>query len=370
MTVIEEVHAEHGATFAERGGRRVVDHYGRPERTHAAVRRVVGVVEHVFGVLVVEGADRVEFVDDAVSNTVPAEDGEGVYALLLDPGGSVRTDLYAFNAAAADRLLLFLPPGEVRAVADDWAGKTFIQDVQITVATDDFGVFGVYGPNATEKVASVLTDAAPPDAALSFVRGRFGETGVTVLRDDGLTGEEGYVVVCAAGDAAEVFDTLENRGQAAAPFGYRTWGTLTLEAGTPLFASELRDRIPNDLGVRNALDFEKGCFVGQEVVSRVENRGRPNRRLVGLRPSAVPDAGAAVVDANPGDDAVVGEVTRAAESPTLGEPVALAIVDASVADGASVAVRVDGDERPAPVADLPFVSGSDRSARLPVYPDA
>ncbi|WP_135365542.1 CAF17-like 4Fe-4S cluster assembly/insertion protein YgfZ [Halosimplex halophilum] len=378
MTVIESVHGDHGATFEERGDRRVVAHYGRPERTHVAVRNVVGVTERGYGVLTVEGDDRVEFVDNAVSNRVPAEDGEGCYALLLDPQGKIETDMYVYNAAAGDRLLVFLPPTEHERVAEDWRSKTFIQDVEITDASDDFGVFGVYGPQATEKIASVLNKAASPDRPLSFVRGTMADAGVTVIRDDGLAGEEGYEVVCAAEAAAEVFDTLENRGNAAAPFGYRTWETLTLEAGTPLFETELAGRIPNVCGVRNALDFEKGCYVGQEVVSRVENRGRPSQRLVGLvvdsdanaesETDPVPDAGAAVF----AGDAAVGEVTRGAVSPTRDEPVALAAVDSDATEGENrdLAVRVDGEERPAERVALPFVEGSDESARRPRYPDA
>ena len=374
MTVIESVHADHDATFEERGDRRVVAHYGRPERTHVAVRNVVGVTERGHGVLVVEGEDRVDFVDNAISNRVPTEDGEGCYALLLDPQGAIETDMYVYNAADGDRLLLFYPPTEHERVAEDWRGKTFIQDVDITDATDHFGVFGVYGPQATETIASVLNNSGTPSHSLAFVRGTMGDAGVTVVRDDGLAGEEGYEVVCAASDAADVFDTLANRGQAAAPFGYRTWETLTLEAGTPLFASELAGRLPNNCGVRNALDFEKGCYVGQEVVSRVENRGRTSERFVGLAVEAVPDAGAAVF----ADDAAVGEVTRAAESPSRDEPLALAAIETDVAtsegsDGGEVhelTVRVDGEERLATREPLPFVEGSDSSERRPRYPSA
>jgi aminomethyltransferase len=321
------------------------------------VRNGVGVVEMGYGVVEVSGGDRVEFVDNAVSNRVPAEDGQGCYALLLDPQGRVETDMYVYNAA--ERLLVFTPPDRAAPLAEDWGGKTFIQDVEVHVASSDFGVFGVHGPKATEKVASVLHGAASPDARLSFVRGSMGEGGVTVVRGDGLAGEEGYEVVCAAADAEEVFDTLLTRGMNAAPFGYRTWETLTLEAGTPLFETELRDRVPNAVGVRNALDFEKGCYVGQEVVSRIENRGAPPKRLVGLRPRDLPEAGAAVtVD---GDS--VGEVTRAAASPALETPVALAFVDYDLdTDAVTVGGAVD-----ATVASLPFVEGSDRSARLPAY---
>jgi len=360
MTVVAELHESHGATFAERGTRRVVANYGRPGRTHRAVRNVVGVAEMGYGVVEVTGDDRVEFVDNAVSNRVPSRDGRGVYALLLDPQGAVETDLYAYNADG--RLLCFVPPRRAGPLADDWAEKTFIQDVEVRVATDEFGVFGVHGPKATEKIASVLTGPGTPDDPLSFVRGTVGDWGVTVVRTDDLTGEEGYEVICAADDAADVLDALVNHGLNAAPFGRDTFENLTLEAGTPLFETELEGNVPNVVGVRNALDFEKGCYVGQEVVSKIENRGRPSRQLVGLRPEAVPESGAAVFDG----DANVGDVTRGTESPTLESPAALALVDHGL-EADAVTVRVDGEEVSAEVVALPFIEGSARSRRLPEY---
>jgi len=362
MTVIEQAHAAHGAAFTDRGGRRVVAEYGRPERTHRAVRNGVGVVELGYGVITVSGEDRVAYVDNAVSNRVPDADGEGCYALLCDPQGGITTDMYVYNAG--ERLLVFLPPDRAGPVAEEWASKTFIQDVTVEAATDDVAVFGVHGPRATEKIASVLHGASAPEGALSFVRGSMGEAGVTVVVGDGLAGEDSYTVVCDADVADEAFDTLLNRGMNAVPFGYTVWETLTLEAGTPLFHTELEGRIPNVAGVRNALDFEKGCYVGQEVVSRVENQGRPSRRLVGLVVDGpVPEAGAAVFDG----DASVGEVTRAAVGPSREATLALAYVRFD-ADAEDVTVRVDGAEVPARREPLPFVEGSARSARLPSYP--
>ncbi len=358
MDGLRSVHDDHDATYVEVGGREVVDEYGRPERAHRAVRNVVGVTEQPVGVVTVEGADRHDFVDNAVSNAVPTADGRGVYALLLDPQGRIETDMYVFTTE--NRLLVLTPPGEARPLTDEWVEKTFIQDVDIATATGDFAVFGVYGPKATEKVASVMPSQTP-DEPLTFVRGTMGDAGVTVVRDDGIAGDEGYLVVCSDDHAADVFDTLENRGMNAAPFGWRVWESLTLEAGTPLFETELAGRIPNQLGLRNAIDFEKGCFVGQEVVSRIENRGQPSMRLVGLVPESEPEGGAAVFDG----DASVGEVTRVARSPMLGRPVSLALVDADA--GEDLTIRVDGGEVDAPRRELPFVEGSAVSARLPTY---
>jgi len=355
MTVVA-AHDDLGAEFVEYDGRRVVEDYGRPDSAHRAVRNGVGVIEMGYGVVEVTGSDRVEYVDNVVSNRVPPEDGEGCYALLLDPGGKVRADLYVYNAA--ERLLLFTPPSMAGEIAEEWTERTFIQDVEIREASRDFGVFGVHGPNSTEKIASVLNHAGSPEPALSFVRGSMADEGVTVVAADAPTGEEGYEVVCAAEAADDVFDTLLTRGLNAAPFGHRTWRSLTLEAGTPLFADELRGRIPNLFGLGSAVDYDKGCFVGQEVVSRVENRGRPSRRFVGLEPETVPDAGSDVT----ADGDAVGEVTRAGESPSLSRPIALALVDF---DLEAEAVEVDGEE--AAVATLPFVEGSARSGRLPSY---
>jgi len=360
MTVLRSVHEAHGATFREVGGRRVVDTYGRPERTHRAVRNVVGAIEHGYGVIVVTGEDRVEYVDNAVSNRVPTEDGAGCYTLLLDPDGRVDTDMYVYNAG--ERLLVFTPPQTAADLAAEWDEKTFIQDVDFEVATDDFAVFGVHGPKATEKIASVLHQTGTPEGVLTFERGELGDAGVTVVRTDNLAGEESYDVVCGAGDAEAVFDTLVNRGLNAVPFGYRTWETLTLEAGSPLFDTEIAGALPNDLGLRNALDFEKGCYVGQEVVSRIENRGHPTQRLVGLAVEAVPDAGAAVF----AGDEHVGEVSRAGQSPMREAPIALATVDWDL-PAEALTVRVDGDPVGAQRVDLPFVDGSARSARLPAY---
>jgi len=286
---------------------------------------------------------------------------------------------------AAERLLVFLPPERTETVAEDWSSKVFIQDVEIEDVSEEFGVFGVHGPKSTEKVASVLGGPGAPETPLSFVRGSMVDAGVTVIASDAPLGEEGYEVVCAADDADEVFDTLINRGLNAAAFGYRTWDALSAEAGTPLFEHELAGTVPNVLGLRNALDFEKGCYVGQEVVSRVENQGRPSRRIVGLELDELAEAVAEVDgDAEPeqydkrlpaggaavfaGDEAI-GEVTRAVVGPASGEPIALALVGFD-ADLTGLSVRVDGDEVDATHADLPFVDGSARSGRLPTYPNA
>ena len=361
MTLVGDHHTDLGATFTTRSGRDVVDHYGRPEVAHKAVRNGVGVIEMGYGIVSITGADRIDYVDNIVSNRVPDDNGQGCYALLLDPQGAIESDLYIYNAG--ERLLLFTPPAQAEPLVDDWQSKVFIQDVDITDISDSFGVFGVHGPMSTEKIASVLNHAGAPEPELTFVRGSMADSGVTVIASDNPTGEDGYEVICEASEADNVYDTLLTRGLNATQFGYRTWESLTLEAGTPLFDSELDGQIPNTVGIRHALDFDKGCYVGQEIVSKVENRGQPSSRLVGLRTDELVEAGATVT----ADGREVGSVTRAVESPSLGEPIALAFV---AFDSATDSLQVDGETDPvaAELAELPFVTGSGASLRCPIYP--
>ena len=359
MADLGAFYEEYGATTETRGGRPVALDYGRPERTHRAVRNGVGATVHPYDVVVVTGEDRVDYVDNVVSNRVPRDDGEACYALLCDPQGRIQTDLTVVNAG--ERLLLFLPPGRADPTVDGW--EAFIQDVAFDVATDRFCVLGVHGPQATPKLATVLAGGPPPESRLTLGRGEVGGRGVSVLRTDAPAGETGYEVACAADDADRVLRALVSEGPTAPPFGERVWDGLTLEAGTPRFETELEGRIPNVAGSRSAVDFEKGCFVGQEVVSKVENVGRPSRRLVGLRPAALPDPGATVSVDSDG----VGEITRAIESPVLDGAVALAYVDFGLEEAAELAVEVDGKPVAATRASLPFVEGSERSGRLPSY---
>jgi aminomethyltransferase len=256
-----------------------------------------------------------------------------------------------------------LPPGQGQPLVADWREKTFIEDVTFTL--EDYVVFGVHGPHATEKIASILSATTTPETHYDFVRGELGESPATIVRGDATLGEEHYAVVCDPAEGPTVFDSLVNRGLNAPPFGHESVDALALEAGSARFATELQGRLANDTGLRGAIDYEKGCFVGQEVASRIENRGRPSTHLIGLSPVRCPERGDAVLGP---DGEAIGEITRALESPTLGHPIAMAAVDAgATSPDETVEIDVEQGRTDADVTSLPFLEGSDRSGRIPTY---
>lgn len=115
------------------------------------------------------------------------------------------------------------------------------------------------------------------------------------------------------------------------------------------------DTMPHETGlVPDAVDFAKGCFLGQELVARVDSRGgNAPRRLMGVivTTNVIPPAGAEIVM----EDRVVGKLTSPAESLTLRSPVGLSLLHRSVEPGDALVIRFEGGEASAAAAELPMV---------------
>lgn len=357
---LTEMQRRLGATLDEIGEQTVPSRFARPYRSHEAVRSGVGVTQHPWGVVTVAGDDRHTFLNDTLTMRVPTTESVGRYGFLLDPDGRIEVDLYVIDVG--DRYLCLCAPGAAAELAPWLDERTFIQDVTVTDETDDHAVFGVHGPASTTKLTSVMPEGSPPETRLTVARGVVRDRGVTVLRLDAPVGEDGYVVLCRREDAPSVFDALVSLGAMATPFGYETWSALTLEAGTPLLATELAGRTPNVCGqLEWGVDLDKGCFVGQEVVARIANLGEPRERLVTVVGEALPAAGATVHTRNGRN----GELTRRGYSPLLETNVGMASVPAETAVGSRVEVGPDSTQ--ARIVSMPAVDGSAPSGRRPIY---
>ena len=225
----------------------------------------------------------------------------------------------------------------------------------------------VTGPDATTflegQVSQEVTGLAPGTAAWSFLLQPQGKVDawVRVVRDASgfvLDVDPGWGEAVAARlrrfllrvDVTIVVEPTDEAERSADDEAWR------IEHGIPAMGAEIReDVIPAELGqwiVDASVSFTKGCFTGQELVARIDSRGgtvpNPLRGLVADEPVAV---GAEVL----ADGEVVGRVTSAGTSPTLG-PVALAPVHRSVAVPGAVEVRTDGRSVAAEVRPLPLVA--------------
>jgi folate-binding protein YgfZ len=156
---------------------------------------------------------------------------------------------------------------------------------------------------------------------------------------------EAFSVTGPAGEVAAMWSALADAG--ARPAGHAVWSTLRVEAGRPVFGTDMdEDTIPMEAGIdARAIDHAKGCYTGQEVIVRIRDRGHVNRQLRRLELGEVPTpvAGAQLLAAD-GSGKVVGEVTSAVASPRHGGVLALAYVARGVER-----VTLDGREVVVPV---------------------
>jgi folate-binding protein YgfZ len=237
--------------------------------------------------------------------------GDAAYGLLVEKKGRIRVDLFIVpdlsSNAPSPSFALFVPAAkrdEVMALLDH---HLIMEDVEL--AAVDLALFLAHGPKAGELAA--LTEVAPFRGTLD-VLGRGGAA---------------LAVPLAERERAAVDLAREAGLRGGVLASDEAWEGVRIEAGVPRFGVEVDDTLyPQEASLEKlAVSFTKGCYLGQEVVYMLENRGHVKRKLVplDLDGDAPPTAGDAV--ATP-EGEVVGEVRSGTIGPLSGKPVAIAML--------------------------------------------
>ena len=348
---LHDLHVAAGASVDERDGWVYPISYGDPAAEYAAVRHGVGLIDRGdLGALAVTGRDRANFLHALLSNDVKSlAAGQGGRAALLDIHGKVQVIVTVL--AGEDELLVFTPPGMAAPTLEALDRYLFSEKAYFKDATEEIAPLVLAGPEAPGLVTR-LGGALPAEARWSHTTASIDGAEVRLVRGGIETGEAEIWLVARAADRARLWLLLTSAG--ARPVGLAAREALRIEAGTAVYphdadGSVLLPEIPFD----DLVSYEKGCYVGQEVVVRIRDRGHVNRHLRGLLVDGVevPRAGASVS----AGETEIGQVTSAAWSYGFGRPVALAFVRRQHAEpGTAVAVQI-GDRRvPATVSALPF----------------
>jgi len=258
----------------------------------------------------VSGPDATSFLQSLLSQDLdPVAVGDSSHALLLQPQGKLIVDLRAVHAHT-DQWCCMCEAGFGPALAQGLKRFRIRVNVEIEDRSADTETVAVRGPDAAALVASVVG----PDA-------------VIVARADWPTGP-GVEVLCEPSAAALIGDLVE---AGAVEIDAAAFEALRVEAGIPRQGFDIDDTtIAQEAFLeRDAVSFTKGCFVGQELVCRIDSRGHVNRLLRRLRATASVTRGSTVI----ADGKDVGQVTSAAGN------VALATIRRTVEPGVEVLVR-------------------------------
>ena len=279
-------------------------------QVRAARETVLAVPEPDLGVLTVTGKDRESWLNGLVTcNLAKGTRGEARYGLVVVRTGRVMVDLVVL--LEPERAWIVAPSAQ-RAVRARRAPRPPSGDDGRRRDRPDaaFEVWSLHGPRSGEVV----------DAARAA-----GAVGAKIDRTE-LGG--GILVLAAEADGpARAAMAAALRASGGVSGDADGWEALRLERSVPRFGVDFDDKTyPQEAGLeKTAVSFDKGCYLGQEVVCMLELRGHVKRKLVPLvlDGDVVPERGALVTD---GAGAAVGEVTSAASSPTLGRAVALAML--------------------------------------------
>jgi folate-binding protein YgfZ len=353
---LHEFHRAAGAVFAEVNGQEVVAHYGDWLAEYAALREGAGVLDLSFRArLCLVGADAQRFLNGQVTNNVKdLQIGEGCYAALVSAKGKLQSDLNIYRLE--NEMLLDFEPGLSASVAQRLEKFVIAEDVQIVDAAPHYGLMSVQGPKAAEVVGSLSSQFVVPAKAMAATKvedAALGEIYLTAqsrLRSRGL---DLFVATEAMNDAAA---RLQSNGGRLC--GWQALETVRIEAGAPRFGADMDETnlAPEALDTR-AINYAKGCYIGQEVIARVRTYGQVAKALRGLRlggdSQEAPPKGAKLFLG----EKEVGNITSAVWSPTLQAIIALGYVRREAnKTGTELVVQTAKGNIPARIADVPFQS--------------
>jgi folate-binding protein YgfZ len=317
---LSEVYQQSGATLAPDG---IPLHFGDLAAEYrAALTGVVLMDRSHEGRLELTGRDRLSVMHKISTNDLDSlSEGEGAPTLFTNA-----------NARIVERALVYHRGESAWVISEPGRGESlraylqrhifFTDEARIADRTAGTRQFALHGAAADAFIA----DFAPDGAALSPYRHctvEIGGVSAWIAYRPTLIGSL-WTVIVPTERAAAVWTAL---ARGAHPAGSLTYNVLRIRAGRPGVGRELSaDYLPLEVGLWDEVSFKKGCYTGQEIIARMESRGRLARTLVALQPSAMLDAPAPLTF----EGREVGTLTSAAEAPD-GERFALGVVKVGVA---------------------------------------
>src|SRR5262245_44018410 len=298
---------------------------------YQAARHGAAVVEQDWlGVLRIEGQDRAEWLQAMVTNDVlKLSPGQGCYAAHLNAQGRVIAQMAV--EVEKDKIWLVLERACVEKLAGALDKLIIMEQVLIQNASDEYALLGVMGPQGAAVLESWLGE--PLGLNQVYSHRRFPDCRVA-------RGELGYDVWVPRDFSDKALRAIAGSGALAIDKG--TWDVVRTEAGLPIYGVDVDETttLP-ELGERG-ISYEKGCYIGQEVVARIKYIGHVNRKFVGFicESAHLPEIRGVVRFGGK----EVGYVTTSLLSPALEKPIALGFVNrVAAAPGTSVEIAGGGE---------------------------
>ena len=290
------------------------------------------------------GADRVRWLNGMVTNNIKdLPRNRGNYSFVLNPQGRILGDLYAYNRG--DSILIDTERSQVENLLKLFDHYIIMDDVEVQDRSNAIAAIGLQGqrsPEILKKAGIAIPDLEPMQVAdltwngvaLSLTR---------MVSDDFLT----FEIWALPAAMPEIWKTLVAAG--AEPVGSDALEKFRVMIGFPKYGTDIRERdLPQETQQSHALNFSKGCYVGQEIVERIRSRGNVHRTFHGfVLNGETPERGAKLQ----ADGKEVGELTSVSRIPAAREerPVALGYIRREALERGAKITYPGGEAQPAKV---------------------
>ncbi len=297
--------------FAEYRGATTAARFSDPEQELEAMRSGCAVYDLGFRALIAaKGGDRVRWLNGMVTNNIrDLAAGHGIYAFLLNPQGRILGDMHVFNQG--ESLMIETDRSQLEKIVATFDHYIIMDDVEIENLSEKWTVLGLMGPKARTLLNAAGIEFAqlqPLQMATPRCNCDCGCVECTVVRGEDAQ-RESYEIWLAPNDVDKTWDALVAAG--ATPVGSEALEKQRVLDGVPLYGVDIRERdLPQETEQMRALNFNKGCYVGQEIVERIRSRGNVHRKFTGFLSEGTGEiaAGAKIL----ADAKEVGEVTSSA----------------------------------------------------------
>ena len=321
VTTFQEKLASAGTRLENYRGAETVASFGDTAAEFRALAEDSGVFDMSWQAkLVLTGEDRVRWLNGMVTNNVrDLTVGNGVYNFVLTAQGRIVGDLVAYNRG--DFVLVTTDRAQATPIMEIFGRYIIMDDVEVADVSDKLSAVGVAGPQAanTLQKAGIEIPQLPkegnygPPAHLEA-----GQVVDLVWHDVGISVAHGshpnmdaYEIWFAAEHADTIWDALVAAG--AMPVGSEALELYRITRGVPRYGLDISQRdLPQETEQKHALNFTKGCYIGQEIVERIRARAILHRTFTGFAVEGEPPQPGTKVQA---DGKNIGEITSTARVP-------------------------------------------------------
>lgn len=262
--------------------------FGSVEAEYWALKNKAGLLDLSHrGRILVRGKDAPRFLHGMVTNDVQGlKTGEGHYAFFLNVQGHILADARILRLEEQS-FLLDTEPQSYDVIVQTLDRHIIADVVELEDCRGRLACFAVEGPLSRQAVSRAVGGDLPGGSALEHI---YREDLAARIVHASLSGEEGFWILASPDRASELVEAIcgreapdEGSHSVVRPVGFDALEVCRIEAGIPRYGIDISQKsLPQETGQMQAISFQKGCYIGQEVVERIRSRGHVNRMLVRL----------------------------------------------------------------------------------------